>query len=209
MIAPPKDYFGPGPCGNGLRYLSEWALSALEKGAIRKDVKEIWEKLVYPCFKEPGLLNRGPWSESDQEAMDDYLAVVTASYWLGSDVHKHIYWYGVDHHGVYDNSGEGKREAWLWRMPQVLAHMIYAMGQTQHFFCWIAWLWCVLTSGKPQDAEGSHFDEWALTWHLVKVGGDKNRINRWASKRFLARFKRLYPNMMGDVSPSWNDARIT
>lgn len=96
--------------------------------------------------------------------------------------------------------------SWLWRQPQVHAHMALAAGAELSWFLHLWWCLVVATSGRKSGPNPK--DTWALAWHLVNVGEQYSLFTRYASKIFLWRFRRAYPGMMSEVSWAYAEGEI-
>jgi hypothetical protein len=194
-------YFGPGPHGNGISWMSEYVIGRYHAGKLSTDERSLFLNTLRKCEKYPGLFKRGPWANSDLEAADDYIAMLGACCAIGVlDIPMRVHQYGVLTNGNYDNTGEKKLNSWLWRMPQVRAHMDWAAGLRPAMWRRIVWFIVVATSGRKPKGAATEFDTWRLASHLVAMCIGKSWFEDIAIKIFNWRFKRCWPGMMADVS---------
>lgn len=146
---------------------------------------------------EPGLIKRpAPWSQ-DQESIDDYIALCAVSNRNAGSVLnyglKHYYlWKGIEFKFQYNqDKSETKIDGWLGRFPALVAFMYWAWGSTPSLWRQIWWALSVAYSGK----EGQQ-DPFVLNWIMVETVGKKNRLTRWASRKFWTRLRKYWPGGM-------------
>lgn len=168
---------------NPLLYTSEAYILFALSGLNLMEVKP-FGSIVKQCEIEPGLYKRHPECD-DQEAHDDYTGLCAASA-ITADrgIAKNILNYGRNNitwfmkiiplRYVYLNSPTGNlRKAWLGRMPQTVAHIRWAAGETPNLF---QRLWWAAAIAKSAFGSGEDSDNWTLSWLLIQTY--RNRATR-------------------------------
>jgi hypothetical protein len=181
--------------GNGLLYTSEYMIALHLRGDLNLTDIEGFVRVLRSCQKEPGLFNRSP-IHKDQNAPDDYTGILAACHMIGiEEFPRAIYKYGNEHGWVFDNTGEGSKSAWFWRMPHLVAAIKIAAGEKcelwRQIYTTAVILWAIRAKREDQDAH-------TLTWLLTKITDDK-WIPRQAGKLWRWKFKRQYPRGLGQV----------
>jgi hypothetical protein len=104
-----------------------------------------------------------------------------------------VRWRGWLAHYHYNNvtPTEPRGEQWLGRQLQLVAHLKWACRSDIYYFkpTWLeklVWLFTVLFSGRKNDP-----DSWRLSYLLIVVAGDKNWLNRLATKIWWRRLRRV------------------
>jgi hypothetical protein len=184
---------------NGPMFTSEYIIMLLQnQQAWMLDVTE-YKVLMWNCMKD-GLLSRKP-GDSGQEGPDDYHGVLAACSVLNDTlIPRQILHHGMRNFGFFNNQnpnsftkndGSIAWEAFLWRMPQLLA-LNYAAARI-----WRPWVpllnayaaLIIATSciGVPT----GDTDPRRLSWLLIQ-GMHKSWLCKLAAKLWWARLKRDY-----------------
>ena len=151
--------------------------------------------VVTPCEVEPGLFNRNK-GRLDKEAHDDYIGVVSASYFLDAAFKRDVLQYGRAHWWRFDNDNDGDLESLFWRLPDFIPLVKAANGMTLNLFNILAFSVSLIANAlsKKDDTSGI-----ILRWLETQVMAKKS----WAIDVEIAFWKRQilkkYPGGMGDV----------
>lgn len=183
--------------GNGLRYTSEYLLGLALKGLRDLDDDYKFFPIIDSCQIETGLFSRDPDKVSDQQGPDDYVALISMSWWMKQKYHLWIYQYAQKNNYIFLNARANVdtiKSAWFGRMQQFVAHLKYANNVKPDLKQRLIWAYCVAVAPKKDDQ-----DSWCLAWHLKNVGGDKGKMEGYAKKIFEWRLKLAYPKGIGQV----------
>ena len=183
--------------GNGLRYTSEYLLGLALRGLRDSSDDYNYFPTIDSCQLEHGLFSRSPDKLTDQQGPDDYIAIISMSVWLRQKYHIWIYQYALKNNWIFLNARANEKtlkSAWFGRMQQFVAHLKYANNVIPDMKQRLIWAYCVAIAPKKDDQ-----DSWCLAWHLKRVGGDKGKIERCATKIFEWRLKLAYPKGIGQV----------
>lgn len=183
--------------GNGLLLTSLYYLCLVlrNEATIHLDRAD-FHALLKRCSVEPGLLSRGP-HHPDQQAMDDYLGVATAcralvlpgttarilSYGrncpvkLWGPLRLFYHYNNVAPGQLHHPDGRINWNAWLGRMPQLVAHLQLAAGERP----WpLRRLWWALVIAYSAFARKSDHDAWLMSWLLIWVYQDRRNWGGWS-----------------------------
>jgi len=154
--------------GNGLLYTAEYVICLHQRGLLTNTLKSQLTKVYESCEHYPGVFSRYPGNTDYQNAIDDYIAVATASYLLdGGEMARRVLAHGRQFNWCWDNSDpEAKftREGFIGRSPSFIAHVQYCAGEDPPPLHWLAWSISVAAS-----TFSSHQDSWLLSNQLVYV----------------------------------------
>lgn len=195
LVAPWKTTPGQrNASGNGPAYTALF-LILLKRMNLTDDTPQPYFA-IRGCFKKMGLLTRGP-VQTDQEQMDDYIAVTAASPIFAAEVLA----YGRQQKLLrfnYNNVTPGKftLNSWIGRMPHVVIHFQFAAGEMPNILKRLYWALVVITAGKknPKDQDAR-----LLTWLMISVARGKSKICDYAIKKWEARLAREWPGGMKSV----------
>lgn len=88
-------------------------------------------------------------------------------------------------------------KGWIGRQQQIVAHAQIIAGERVPAWRMAWWIATILIACKAQRHEQ---DSWVLTWYLVKAARNyKNFVVQWARKKWIAKFKQVWPEGLGQV----------
>lgn len=183
------------PSGNGVCYTSELVVALERLGQIAPiDVEYYWTT-IKGCWKEPGLLSRGP-CQPDQEGPDDYYglaagAAATAQPWLAEAVIS----YGWAHDWCFDNVTPGR---WSWknflgRQPQLVCALYAAAGRSPIWLYPLRFYTAAVIATSCMFANKSDADSRRLSWLLIQTMTPVSALCRLAAKLWQHRLMQDYP----------------
>lgn len=204
-----------GQCGsdNGVMFTSEFYIMLKKNGQLTEQGKLDYTQKIGQCIGPEGLLNRVPINQDDGlESVDDYYSTLNGCMELGNiDIPRKFLWACLKFKGSMDNESPGTFQwhDFLIRQPQLLAAMISAsfpsLVNPLHYLIRLISLPLFLISaliiatscmGTPLDQA----DPRRLAWHLQN-NVKKVSLSCWlASKVWMWRLKKSYPNLMKDVA---------
>jgi len=182
---------------NGIRFTAQYVMAMVNKGRILFGEKSRLKGVVRRCLVEPGLLKRSPQHINNQDSIDNYVGLGLLAYYLDPGYAKDVLAYGRWRLRVYNNAGKrGWMDAssWLFRFPQLFAHMKYACGKTPGPIEYLAWLISIWMARNTRDQ-----DSRVLSWMLAVVGARKTRLGDWVIQKFMDGFQAQYPGGIGEV----------
>lgn len=206
---------------NGVCFTSEFYIYLKLNHEQRES--DFWEysRLIQSCMLVPGLVSRAP-QDSGITPPDDQLAISAAcSQFGGLGIADQILDYGLKNKGCYDNeypNGSWRKEAFLWRQPQLVAAMYSAARRGQwnpivkllNLYAAI----CILI-GNIGDEE-HEVDGRRLTFLLICAMSPVSLLCRIAASVWEARMKKTYGgHFMSEIAqiyysedhPFWRYAR--
>lgn len=102
LVTIDRDPKSTGTCGNALLLTGIFYSFLKCLGELTDEDVRRFKSAVDKCYREIGLLNRGP-NKLDLESRDDYIGVATAAILCGTFHAEHIDWFGRNHHWQFDN----------------------------------------------------------------------------------------------------------
>lgn len=191
--------------GNGPMYTGEYYLQlSIRRELQSRDWYEFQTKIQRCCIR-PGLLARTP-NNPDQEGPDDYYGVLAACSVLGMRTLGYSFWHhGRGTWGVFNNHEPGhfSWSAFLWRQPALIyLSQCAAVERTL-----LTPLWSFLTAlsiiyaaffSKKDD-----WDQWRITWLLVKGTEKRSSLCFWASEFWFKRLFKAHPGGMREVAKGY------
>jgi len=218
---PYRDKFGlihPGLTGptkldgishNGLRFLSEYVICLINHDQMTKSEETKIMNSVLLCESTHGLFRRHPYTHYDSQiGIDDYIGLLTLSYYVFPIVAMRVIDYGDKNFWVFNsvNPGQWDPSAWLGRFPALRAHAYFCAKRRPPLLWRLAWCGAVLWAMK---AKRDDQDAWMLSYHLVQVVGD----NSWMCTRIAVlwkwRFRNVHPHGAGGVLKSYFNKEAT
>lgn len=195
---------------NGLLFTAEFVVMLKKRGELTFDAKEHFFNIYQKCMVEKGLFARGP-GHPEQEGPDDYVGIAALSYALDLPLAKWVLDYGRSHpvswgpltldynyNNVTPNTLDPRGSSWLGRQPQLIAHLMWAAGETPPL--WMRLWWCLVivlsTFAEPGDQDARF-----LSWLLVNTG-KHGWIEKIAIKWWYYKLKKTYPDGMRSVAGS-------
>lgn len=205
----------PGQKGsdNGPSFTSEYYIILKKNGQLTEQDKIDYAQKIGQCIGPQGLLNRVPLNQSDgAESVDDYYAVTNGCVELGNkQIPRKFLLACIEFKGSFDNLSPG---TWSWstfliRQPQLLAAIVSASFPSFRnpfhylarflvlpFYLVAAGSILIANINDPISDSNSR----RLAWHLMN-NTKKTSLMCWlASKVWMWRLKRGYPNLMKDVA---------
>lgn len=183
---------------NGVCFTSEYIIYLnFDEGKLSFNDKSYYRGIIYACCLATGLVSRAPKDKALQPP-DDYLAIAAAcSYTNLADVADNIIDYGLKNYGCYDNSkpyGPWRKEAFLWRQPQLIAAM-YSAAQRGKYNPFVRLLnvyaaICILVGNMHDDPR--EVDGRRLSFLLIKAMNSTSLLCRLASKVWKQRQEDTY-----------------
>lgn len=212
-IAPTRGPHQGSASRNGLLYTSEAFITMsrlMANGVHYLSTGPEFTRLVNLCWKEPGLLKRGP-HFTDQEGPDDYVGVIACSAIYAPDILWKIYNYGQNKTKLRGIFTDGKTtNLWLWKSldfifgwvsvrynynnvnPGTMSRSSWLGRQGQliaHLHhalgtrpSFLLRMWWALAVFSASFAAKTDQDSWMLTWLLVTTYRGGSRLCTLASK---------------------------
>lgn len=204
--------------GNGILYTSEYYITLKRLNEIDSDDRARFINVIAQCEVQKGLYRRAPGWIDYNEAQDDYLGLLTASYLINPIIAKQILDYGKKSKAnLAILVSFLKLPNWIKVTLQFILKRINVpfnfnnvkpeetseaswLGRhfplvTHMYFCagekppfWRKLLWCLGILISCFSKTEDH-DAWMLTWLLVLVGQDQGSMCRLVSKIWLIVFK--------------------
>jgi len=195
--------------GNGLRYTSEY-LIGLEKNRIY-DLSDAYQffPVIDSCMVKTGLFARDPSLKTDQTSFDDYIPIVFMSVLLKQKYHLWCYDWAIKNNWIFlntDSNVKNLKSAWLGRMPQFVAHLMYANKKMPSTWQRIVWSYNVAFGPRVGNE-----DTWCLSFSLketYKLSGFNDKMEKWAIKFNEGRARKNLPRGLGSMySKYFNDKK--
>lgn len=189
----------PAESGNGILYTSEYYLGLWSRGTLAETDARRFKASIDALTVSPGLYKRHPnYMQAANNAPDDYTGLAHAAWRLGLPFARDIVAHGRKTGWVFDTNQVPQMRDWFFRMPQLIAHFLWAANERVPFWRQVWWAvstWAVAAFTGPDD-----IDPWALTWHRVQVMNWRGYVfTRWAAEYFMVRFNRRFPAGMGQL----------
>lgn len=183
---------------NGVLFTSEAMVIAKRTGTLTEALKAEWIANISHCFQEPGLLSRAPGS-TEQDSVDNMVGFGAGASVCLPAAAEIVLTYGKNHWGVFNNKNPGKftGESWLWRQPQLVAHLYFASGMMPPLPLQLAWAAAISTScmtAKKTDA-----DSRILSWLMIETMNYRSSICNKAAGIWTSRLLNDYENGMQQV----------
>lgn len=179
---------------NGVRFTAQYVIALVRHGML-----SYGEKLRIVAsipWKERGLLQRHQ-TGGRQDSVDNYIGLAVIANFCGKEMAKDVLEYGRKHWGFYNNENPGKKSlrSFLWRFPQLFAHLRMAAGLRPNLFQWIFWWASVYHASFSKDQ-----DRRVLSAMLcIVANGRGGRITRYIVRRFIASYERQIPGGLGQT----------
>jgi len=181
--------------GNGVLYTSLYYLTLQRRGELTDEDCTEFRKIMDRCQTEyAGLYKRGPY-HPDQNAMDDYIGLTTASRLIWEEISKDVLIYGQSTGWVYNNvqPAQFTFTSWFGRMPQVIAHFHWAAGETPPLWMQMYWSLALFYSSfaKKEDQ-----DAWLMSWLMIQSRyGGLGKPMGWAARKWWLKYDENFPGI--------------
>lgn len=189
-----------GPDGNSLLFSAEKLFVLDFHGELEAQDTIQFTKLLRLCEIEPGRYRRTPAGEAysqDQEAQDDYIGIVAASYLLGLATGREVLSYGKSHrYGVglgislpyyYGEPGKNDINGWFGRWPAFVVQVRMSASEDNFFDRRL--LDGVIWASGRWDAPDQ--DPWILSWLMLATRGD---IDGYVIRDWRLRLRNAWPS---------------
>lgn len=166
-----------GSSGNDLLFTAESIICLQQAGEWKlEDDNQMEQAVINHCQTIPGLFNRGPGFEQDQEGPDDYVGLGIISEKIAAQILD----YGWFHlwYMKTSNSARWYQPIFL-RFPALIAHLNWCAGRKPNWFLRLAWAFSVAFGNKYRDQ-----DSYILNALLCYVAQDKGWLEHWAYNKY-------------------------
>jgi hypothetical protein len=191
-------------CDNGVMFFSEYHIMLEKLGLSTIGDKADYERIITTCMVSScdGLVSRSPGDRGD-EAPDDYYGLFAACVTLGLvGLGNRILDWGVKHCGSYNTNTPTKwtTDSWLFRQPQLAAAAYCASGNIPFYTRPLLWYAAAVIATSCINAPADDADSRRLSWLLIQAVTPYSWLCRQATKLWMRRLYKIYPNGMKDVA---------
>lgn len=209
LISPRERNPSPDSTGNGILYLSLAHICAVLN---RFEIKALeYSLILQSCYTSqyPGILNRSPSKENDQNGWDDYIGVGAACYLMGipnvswvslnaGNIRRFVFFKWFFKNNKPDQFNIFSKEtwqAWFGRNPSVITHLQLCSSVWPHALrnLW----WSLDTFRKAIFSVGKNHQSVILTY-LQVICWDRHWNKPWYIKKSVDFFKRQLKYKYGD-----------